>query len=65
MTEKHYLSIRLWMESLISEREAMRAANEDRARRNLPQAYPEDDFVTNSQSLMALVRALRGEGGNE
>ncbi len=58
----HLLSIRLQMESLITEREAMKAMNEHRAMQGLAQAYGEEAFVKVQGCFEALINDLRAIG---
>ena len=58
MDESSLLSIRLQMERLISEREAMKALNEWRASRGESQAYDENAFYANASAFAELGHRL-------
>ena len=58
MDESSLLGIRLKMERLISEREAMKALNEWRASRGEAQAYDEEAFFTNANAFAELGHQL-------
>lgn len=61
MNEASLLGIRLRMERLISEREAMKALNEWRASRGEAQAYNEGAFDNNAKAFMELGQCLSQE----
>lgn len=58
MDETRLLRIRILMEALVSEREMMRALNEDRAMRGEGQAYGEEAFSANAGEFRQLARTL-------
>jgi hypothetical protein len=54
MDERDLLFIRIQLEALVSEREAMIADNLQRAHLGQPMAYCEDSFLNNANSINAL-----------
>lgn len=59
MDEQILLDIRLQMESLICEREAMIVFNKEQEHRGEPLGYSEHSFQALAASFTALVTALR------
>jgi hypothetical protein len=58
----HHLRITLNMETLITEREMMKAANEHRAMQGFTQAYGEEHFSNLAAGFTALADELRRIG---
>lgn len=56
--ERNLLAKRLAMESLISQREMMKAANEHRAMQGYSQAYGEESFYVNAKEFEAILNEL-------
>lgn len=59
MDDWHRLNYQLQIESLITEREMMKAANEHRAMQGYTQAYGEEAFLGVQKSFEALLETLR------
>ena len=62
MNEWQLLQIRLQMESLITERAMMLAANEHRAMQGFSQAYGDDSFSNLQQCFESLLNTMRDVG---
>lgn len=56
--ERNLLAKRLAMESLISQREMMKAANDHRAMQGYSQAYGEESFDANYKEFLAILENL-------
>ena len=59
MDEQRLLSIRIQMEVLVTEREAMIAANNHRAMQGFSQSYGEESFWKVQNAFAHLVSALQ------
>lgn len=61
MDDWHRLNYQLQIESLITEREMMKTANEHRAMQGYSQAYGDEAFLNVQKCFEALLNSLRND----